>query len=449
MLLEKLAERGERIVLSSPRPPRLAPSIDGAKHVRHDPVTHANSPEPSHDSPTRGAPQRIVVEFYHDDIPPDFARQLSQVDLILWFVEADSEEAATRLARIVLDDYPVVRQRMRVVWLLTGGQRVPPRTGAAREMGIREFKIPMSGGRLGDVRLACHGVNRLVRHVRGLQIGLALAGGGARGMAHLGVLRALDRAGIDFDMMSGTSCGAMAGVVYAAGYDADFCAQSFAHDLTPRGVYRWLPHGKRAFLLLNFRTGGWDPMLRPYLHDWRLEDLPIPFSTIAVDLITCREIVRSTGDAVGAILESINLPVLSTPIFRDGMALVDGGVLNNLPSDVLVRSGADFVVGVDVTRKLRAEFAGRTPTTQGKARHRSTTIETFFRVMETTSRALNDVHVRSADVLIEPDTSQYNFDDFDRACELAEQGEIAAEAMIPRIRESLEALERRLLLEHG
>ena len=102
-------------------------------------------------------------------------------------------------------------------------------------------------------------------------------------------------------------------------------------------------------------------MLRKYLHDWQLEQLSIPFRAITVDLVQARTVVRQEGDAVRAILESINLPVVSRPILRDGMALVDGGVLNNLPADVLAENGDDFVVGVDVSSHVCSEFAGNHP----------------------------------------------------------------------------------------
>ena len=110
-----------------------------------------------------------------------------------------------------------------------------------------------------------------------------------------------------------------------------------------------------------FRFGMWDRMLRPYFHDWTLEQLLMPCSAVAVDLVTGRQVVRDKGDAVDALLESINLPVISRSICRDGMALVDGGVLNNLPADVLAGKGCDFIVGVNVSAKLSQQFAGNHP----------------------------------------------------------------------------------------
>jgi predicted acylesterase/phospholipase RssA len=283
----------------------------------------------------------------------------------------------------------------------------------------------------------------VVRDLLGLRRGLALSGGGAKGMAHLGVLRALDRAGIDFDLMAGTSGGALAGIPYAAGHDPDFCVTSFTRDLATPWHFRRLPRGKNLFLLWCFRAGRFDAMLRPYLHRWGLDQLPIPFAALTVDLVTGREVVRDSGDAVHAILESINVPGIAAPIVRGDQALTDGGVLNNLPSDVLVAKGAGFVVGVDVTRKMRAEFAGLTPGHPMSARPGS--METMFRVLEVLSSATNVRHARAADLTIEPDTTAFNFADFDRTPALADAGERAAEEVLPRLREALAAFERRVL----
>ncbi len=122
------------------------------------------------------------------------------------------------------------------------------------------------------------------------------------------VLRALDDAGISFDMMSGTSAGAMAGIIYASGLDPWLAAQHFQHDLTPSRAFRCLPGWPNLYLLTQFRRRAWDRMLRVYLHDWRLEQLPIEFLSLTVDLVQSRSVVRVSGDAVQAILESINLP---------------------------------------------------------------------------------------------------------------------------------------------
>src|SRR4029079_7295132 len=104
----------------------------------------------------------------------------------------------------------------------------------------------------------------------------ALGGGAARGMAHLGVLKALERHGVYIDMLAGTSAGAMTGTVYAAGYDPAASTQHFKNDLLPPWWFRKLPAGGYWYLLYKYRSNQFGPMLRKYLSHWRMEQLVIP-----------------------------------------------------------------------------------------------------------------------------------------------------------------------------
>ena len=97
-------------------------------------------------------------------------------------------------------------------------------------------------------------MERLVHYLRGVRIGVALGGGAARGMAHLGVLNALDQNGIVADVIAGTSVGAMTGVLYSAGLDCDYLTSQFAADLKPPWIFRQLPSGGYWYLLYNYRT---------------------------------------------------------------------------------------------------------------------------------------------------------------------------------------------------
>ena len=189
-------------------------------------------------------------------------------------------------------------------------------------------------------RLQQQGMDRIVRHLRGLKIGLALGGGGARGLAHLGVLKVLDRAGLSFDMMSGTSAGAMIGIGYAAGMTPDSLIDVFAREFQPPTLLDRIRGGRRLFLFVHFRAGSWERVLRKHYHDWMFQQLPIPFSVVATDLVSGEEFISEKGDLVQAILESINVPVMSSPILKDGKILVDGGVLNNMPVELLTDRGA-------------------------------------------------------------------------------------------------------------
>jgi predicted acylesterase/phospholipase RssA len=370
--------------------------------------------------------------------PP--SEDLAAFDRVVWVVPVDARSAAENSVRAATANNPGLFEKARIVWLMNSDERVGPT--ASSVLGVRSYQVPaLSNG----IASAAYGraVNRVVRDLLGLRRGLALSGGGAKGMAHLGVLRALDRAAIDFDMLAGTSGGALAGVPYAAGYDSDYCVARFSRDLATPWHFRWLPQGKNLFLLWSFRMGRFDALLRPYLHHWTLDQLPIPFAAVAVDLVTGREVIRDSGDAVHAILESINVPGVSPPIIRGDQALTDGGVRNNLPTDVLVAKGAGFVVGVDVNKRMRAEFAGLTPGHPTATRPGS--METIFRVLEVLSSATHARQARSADLVLEPDTAAFQFADFDRTPALADAGEQAAEEALPQLREALGAFERRVL----
>ena len=277
-----------------------------------------------------------------------------------------------------------------------------------------------------------------------MRIGVALGGGAARGMSHLGVLKALEQSGIVVDMIAGTSAGAMTGIVYASGLDRDYSATQFAADLRPSWIFRHLPHGNHWYLLYKYRRGHFDPMLRKYLHDWRLEQLAVPCLSVTVDLVGGNSVVRERGDAVHAILESINLPVLSVPIVRDGQALIDGGLVNNIPADVLVSMGCNFVIAVSVTAKMEKEFCDITPGQPARPRKKPGIVPTILRSLLVQNHNLNAFGVQPADVVIEPDVTGFELTEFMRAKELAAIGEAAALEQIPKIKQLLARLDPQL-----
>ena len=263
-------------------------------------------------------------------------------------------------------------------------------------------------------------------------------------MSHLGVLKALERSGIVVDMIAGTSAGAMTGIMYSAGLDPDYNADPFATDLRPSWIFRHLPQGNYWHLLYKYRRGQFDPMLRKYLHDWRLEQLAVPCLSVTVDLVSGNSVVRERGDAVHAILESINLPVLSVPIVRNGQALIDGGLVNNIPADVLVSMGCNFVIAVSVTAKLETRFCDITPEKPTLSRNKPGIVPTILRSLLVQNHNLNAFGVQPADVVIEPDVTGIDPSEFMRAKELAAIGEAAALEQVPKIRRLLNRLDPQL-----
>jgi NTE family protein len=288
------------------------------------------------------------------------------------------------------------------------------------------------------------GLERLVHDLRGVRIGVALGGGAARGMSHLGVLKALEQNGIVVDMIAGTSAGALTGIMYASGLDGDFLANQFSNDLTPSWIFRHLPRGNHWYLLCKYRLGQFDPMLRKYIHDWKLEQLAIPSVSVTVDLVSGQSVVRERGDAVHAIRESINLPVLSIPIIRDRQALIHGGLVNNIPADVLVSMGCNFVIAVSVTAKMEKEFCDITSENMTPSRKKPSSLQTILRSLLVQNHNLNAFGVRPADIVIEPDVTGFDLTEFMRAKELAAIGEAAALEQVPKIQQLLTRLDPQL-----
>jgi predicted acylesterase/phospholipase RssA/CRP-like cAMP-binding protein len=391
---------------------------------------------------------RIIFDLSADTKPERMTRLLEVADRAVFFVPAAAGEAAARRLKELDVAARGWRDKLSLAWLLEG-TNVAPLVSSLQEFVARDFKIAASPPAHPFGGMLAAGLERLVHDLRGVRVGLALGGGAARGMSHLGVLKALERQGIVIDMVAGTSAGAMTGVVYASGLDCDYSANRFATDLQPSWLFRRLPRGDHWHLLYKYRRGHFDPMLRKYLHDWRLEQLALPCLTVTVDLVSGCSVVRDRGDAVHAVLESINLPVLSVPIVREGQALIDGGLVNNIPADVLVARGCNFVVAVSVTAKMEKAFGAITPETRTHTGKKPTVVQTLLRSLLVQNHSLNAQGVQPADVVIETDARGFDLTAFTRAQEMATVGEAAGLDAAPRIRQLLTRLDPRLFPPAG
>ena len=385
---------------------------------------------------------RVLVDVTQRQLDTELPRLLRRCEQIWWLVEPRfAETSLANLATLLATDRSLA-PRVHLVWFLPEAERFAP-LFEAEKLGISplDFKVVLPSSENSPNIAQRQSISRLVRHLQGTRIGLALSGGGSRGLAHLGALRALERAGIDFDLMAGASSGAMTGISYAAGWPPDEALRLFKQDVTPPWLLRSLPAASLWYLYAMFRFGAWDRKLRAYAGDARLEQLRIPFSTVTVDLVSGRPVIRDRGDCVHAILESINMPTIAPPILRDGMALVDGGILNNLPGDVLAERGAALVVGVDVGARLPQRFGKRLFRRNGSYR-RPRLWETLLRVNEVQASGVNTISTASIDLMIEPDASAFDFSDFTKGFELAEIGEAATEEAIPQLKQLIADLER-------
>jgi predicted acylesterase/phospholipase RssA/CRP-like cAMP-binding protein len=381
---------------------------------------------------------------------PDVVNRLMEIaDRAVYFVPAaEIDEAIGRLRALGVPERGW-RDKISLVRLVVGDNPIVAAAVNLDEVAARDFRIAEMPFGLPWGRSVNAGLERLVHDLRGVRIGVALGGGAARGMSHLGVLKAFEQNGIVPDMLAGTSAGAMTGIVYASGLDPDYSASQFAADLRPSWIFRHLRNGNAWYMLYKYRTRQFDPMLRKYLHDWKLEQLPVPCLSVTVDLVSGNYVVRERGDAVHAICESINIPGLSVPICRNGQALIDGGVVNNIPADVLVSKGCNFVIAVSVTARMEKRFYDITPEGPMPRKSKPTFVPTLLRTFSVLHHCMNAVGVGPADITVEPDVTGFDATEFVRTKELAAVGEAAAREQIPKIRQLLARLDPQLFNVSG
>lgn len=377
---------------------------------------------------------RVVVDVAAERAEPAL---LMQCERVWWLADPAAADAAGWRLTELLAREEQLGARTQLVWLHRLGDALPPPPETVLPVRPPCLRIGWLPNADAGPQFRPHDLARLVHHLQGVHLGLALGGGGARGVAHIGVLEVLEKAGLYFDRIVGTSAGAMLGAMYAAGYPVGRLLELVEQELTPPRWMRFLPKSERWYLLAMYRLGLVDPKLRRYLFDYTFDQLLTPMHTVSVDLITGTECVRESGDVVSAILESINLPVLSAPILRDGAVLVDGGVLVNVPASVLRKFDASFVLAVDVGSRLVNSFGGNTTSTPLDRMRRPGLVETAIRLTEVQQRGLASIHAADADYVLAPDTSAFPFDNFTRARELVDVGRAAAEKAVPEIRQRL------------
>ena len=180
---------------------------------------------------------RIVVDMTAaQDL--DWAVLLRPADCVLLFVRPDDISSALERLHGLNVASQGWREKIAIVWVLEGGSTVAPAVPELRELASREFKIRESPLPHPWGKVHSASIERLIHYLRGIKIGVALGGGAARGMAHLGVLDALDRHGIVVDLISGTSVGAMTGILYSAGLDCNHLTNAFADDLKLPWIFR-------------------------------------------------------------------------------------------------------------------------------------------------------------------------------------------------------------------
>ncbi len=272
------------------------------------------------------------------------------------------------------------------------------------------------------------GPRAVAREIAGIRLGLALGAGAARGWAHIGVLKVLEEAGIHIDMIAGTSMGALVGGIYAATASVEKLKQStidlfqtrsdtrrkiFDYTLPKQGLLK----GKKAAQLVRNAVNSADFL-----------DLMIPTYLVGVDILNEEEVIFETGDVTDAVRSSIAIPAVFYPFKHQGRWMVDGGLLNPVPVDVLIRKGADMVIAVSI--ESEASGAGSQNKDPGIKEIISRTISIVH------GRATGD-YVKNADLVLYPDVSTFAWDDFHEGIALMRRGMEACFARLPDIQKMI------------
>ena len=285
-------------------------------------------------------------------------------------------------------------------------------------------------------------------------IGLVLGGGGARGAAHIGVLKVLERERVPICRIAGTSMGAVVGGMYASGYSPDEIEQVLAaldwqdvlRDDPPRTDFPMRRKNDTLRYLMNFRLGVRDGAIqfprgviqgqklllllrRLTLHTWQTPDfdhLPIPFRAVATDIANGEQVIFAEGDLALAIRASMSVPAAFAPLRVDGRLLVDGGIVNNVPVDIAYAMGADRVIVVDVGATLAAEEDLNSPI--------SITMQMLDVLMrQRTAEVL--AKMSPDDIKIQPQLGDLGSAAFDRSREAVPLGEAGAELQLARLQQ--------------
>jgi NTE family protein len=315
------------------------------------------------------------------------------------------------------------------VALVGDGPWTLPRRGVPDAQAIR---VRLDGNAAaGRDAIRGDGSAALARALTRRTIGLALSSGAAQGLAHVGVLDGLLRAGITPDVISGTSGGALYGSMIAAGVPIDRVRAHLVHH-TRRNLNDRLDLTlPRAGLIRGEKLVG---ILTDLIGDVRFDELRIPLCAVAADLDTGAEVPLDCGVVHRAVRASISIPGVFVPARVDGRTLIDGAVVNPLPVSVARRMGADIVIAVQVPAP--GNVADAQARARGAPRRRHHLVSTLMRSYYFASDALASVAAEDADVLIKPDVARFGWRDYRSAAAIMDAGRDAAAAAVDVVRQA-------------
>jgi NTE family protein len=260
------------------------------------------------------------------------------------------------------------------------------------------------------------------------KIGLALGGGAARGLAHIGVLEVLEKEGIPVDLIAGTSAGAAIGALYAQGRSVAKIKE-LVHNTGWRRLFSLVDLAlPRSGFIEGARIKN---LLRSVVGDINFSELKIPLSCVATDINSGEEVVISDGPVLEGVRASISVPVIFTAVRWRGRYLVDGGLVNPVPVSTVRGMGAEFVIAVNVIPPTGVRIH------QPKEAKAPSIFQAMLHSLYITTYSLVRSNLAGADIVIEPKLPKIGYGDFHRVNETIRQGGIAAEELVEQIRQKL------------
>ncbi len=380
------------------------------------------------------ARHRFVVYEADPELSPWTRRCVRHADRILLVGRASADPQPGRLEEELFGrDDSEAAPSLSLVLIHPDGRKTPAETRLWLVLRPRvENHFHLRWGEEADF-------GRLARFLAGRSVGVVLSGGGVRGFAHLGVLRALGEAGVPVDMIGGASMGAVVAGLYALDQDCDKVAAKIQADMAAEKPFS--EYTLPIFSLVRGRR--LNNLIRKYSGDVFIEDLWLSFFCVSSDLTSAQVRVHRSGAVWKAIRASVALPGITPPWIEGGNILVDGGVLNNLPADVMRELGCGLMIVVDVNEESRFK--------SGQRRVPSPWSATFNRLAPFKQRPdfpnIFDILSRTAllsslsraeraktmaDLYLRPPVDEFKMLDFERLSEIAEIGYRYSKPIIER-----------------
>jgi NTE family protein len=272
-----------------------------------------------------------------------------------------------------------------------------------------------------------------------LKIGLALGSGAARGLSHIGVIRALEENDINVNVLAGTSIGSVASGMYAAGMSVEQMT-AFAREFGKKRISYWIDPSffRRGGLLKGNKI---EQALEDLMGPITFQDLKIPLYIVASDLLTGKEVVLSEGDVIRAIRASFAIPGVFAPVKYNGMWLIDGATVAPVPTRILHQKKCDVIIAVNVTNSSESD-ATFSLDKEPKI------IDVLMQALVASQQKMAEPCMRLAQVNIVPELGDYDWTNFSRSDELIEVGYNSTMEQMPRIKRIVSRKKRFFFFRH-